>query len=130
VTLLFDTNVWLWWTHGSSERISADLAREIKSLDTQVFVSIASLWELAIKSSLDKISFPVNPGAYVQRQLKRQHFKLLDIDVAHIDAVAVLPRHHRDPFDRMIIAQAKVEALTVVTADRAFADYDIATVLV
>jgi PIN domain nuclease of toxin-antitoxin system len=66
----------------------------------------------------------------VQRQLRRQHFRLLDIDGAHIDAVAVLPQNHRDPFDRMIIAQAKVEALTVVTADRAFADYDIATVLV
>ncbi len=130
MTFLFDTSVWLWWTYGSSERISADLRREIQSLDTQVFVSIASLWELGIKSGLNKISFPANPGSYVQRQLKRQHFELLNIDVAHIDAVAVLPQKHRDPFDRMIIAQAKVEALTVVTADRAFARYDIATMLV
>jgi PIN domain nuclease of toxin-antitoxin system len=94
---------------------------------TQVFLSIASLWELAIKAALKKIEFPANPGTYAERQLKRQRFKLLDIDIAHIDALALLPHNHRDPFDRLIIAQAKVEAFTVITADRAFTAYDIST---
>lgn len=130
MTFLFDTNVWLWWTHGTSERISADLRREIEARDTRVFLSIASLWELAIKAALKKIEFPANPGTYAQRQLERQRFKLLDIDVAHIDAVALLPPHHRDPFDRLIVAQAKVEVFTIITADRAFAAYDISTVFI
>jgi PIN domain nuclease of toxin-antitoxin system len=94
------------------------------------FSSIASLWELAIKAALKEIAFPANPGTYAQHQLERQRFKLLDIDVAHIDAVALLPPHHRDPFDRLIVAQAKVEAFTVITADRVFAAYDILTVFI
>jgi PIN domain nuclease of toxin-antitoxin system len=100
VTFLLDTKVRLWRTHGCSKRLPADLRREIEAADTQVFVSIASLWELAIKTGLKKIEFPPNPGTYAQGQLERQRFKLLDIDVAHIDAAASLPQNHRDPFDR------------------------------
>ena len=125
---LLDTNVWLWWTYGSADRLSIELRRDLGSAHADVFVSMASLWEIAIKAALKKLEFPANPGTYALRQLKRQRFKLLDVDAPHIDAVATLPQHHRDPFDRMIIAQAKVDSLTIVTADRVFASYDVAAV--
>ena len=130
MTFLLDTNVWLWWTYGSAERISNELRRDIGSPHADVFVSMASLWEISIKAALNKLEFPANPGTYALRQLKRQRFKLLNVDAPHIDAVATLPHNHRDPFDRVIIAQAKVEALTIVTADRAFASYDASAVWV
>jgi PIN domain nuclease of toxin-antitoxin system len=130
MTFLLDTNVWLWWTYGSTERFSIELRHDIGSPDADVFVSIASLWEIAIKGSLKKLEFPANPGSYALRQLKRQRFNLLNVDAPRIGAVATLPHNHRDPFDRMIIAQAMVEALTIVTADRAFASYDVSAVWV
>jgi PIN domain nuclease of toxin-antitoxin system len=130
MTFLLDTNVWLWWTYGSTDRLSIELRRDVGSAHADDFVSMASLWEIAIKTALKKLEFPANPGTYSLRQLKRQRFKLLNVEAPHIDAVATLPQNHRDPFDRMIIAQAKVEALTIVTADRAFASYDVAAVWV
>lgn len=127
---LLDTHVWLWWTHGDGAHIAEDVRREIESPASFVFVSIASLWEISIKCALKKLAFPPNPGTYARRQLERQRFKLLEIRTAHIDEVAVLPAHHRDPFDRMIVAQARAEALTVVTADLSFASYDVSRLFV
>lgn len=130
MTFLLDTNVWLWWTYGSTDRLSVDVRRDLGSVHADVFVSMASLWEIAIKAALKKFEFPANPGTYARRQLRRQRFKLLNVGASHLDVIATLPQHHRDPFDRMIIAQAKVEALTIVTADRVFASYDVGAVWV
>jgi PIN domain nuclease of toxin-antitoxin system len=88
MTFLLDTNVWLWWTYGSTERFSIELRRDIASLHADVFVSTASLWEIAIKGALRKLEFPANPGTYALRQLKRQRFKLLNVDAPHNDHCA------------------------------------------
>lgn len=96
----------------------------------RVVVSMASLWEIAIKLRLGTIEFPQPPASYAWKQMKRQRFELLAIRVAHIDAIAAMPLHHRDPFDRLLIAQAQVDGLTILTADRAFEPYKVAKVVI
>jgi PIN domain nuclease of toxin-antitoxin system len=92
--------------------------------------SIVSIWEIGIKSALGKLAFPRNPGEYARRQIERQRFRILGIDCAPVDALTSLPHLHRDPFDRMIIAQAITERASVVTADEAFAQYEVDTIVI
>lgn len=86
-----------------------------------VFVSMASLWELRIKANLGKLHLPANLGA----GLEESGLALLPITIQHIDALDGMPAHHKDPFDRMLVAQAQVEGMTVVTADRTLGQYDV-----
>ena len=117
--LLLDTHAFIWWRENSS-RLSNDAPGLIASAGV-VFVSGASAWEAAIKTALGKLSLPESfeAGALASR------FDKLPIDFSHAEAVATLPRHHNDPFDRMLIAQAMTERLTLVTHDRRFAPYHI-----
>ena len=89
---------------------------------------MASIWEIAVKASLGKIDFPSPPAAYALQQMERQRFALLQITSEQIDTLHSLP-HHRDPFDRLLIAAARAERMTVLTADRAFAAYEIDAVI-
>lgn len=130
MSLLLDTNVWLWWTAGTTARLSEELRHTLESEDENVSLSIASIWEIAIKASLGKIAIPSSPGAYALRQIGRQRFALLQIEIQHIDLLSALPYHHRDPFDRLIIAQAQAERMTLVTADRTFTAYEVETIVV
>ncbi len=130
MSLLLDTHVWLWWTAGDTERIPREVRRRILAVaDERVFVSVASLWEITIKSALGKLTFPNSPASYAVRQMKRQRFHLLSIRPAHIDWLAEMPLHHRDPFDRMLIAQASAESLTVISADAALQPYSVDKVI-
>jgi len=124
VNILLDTHVWLWWTLGAEDRLPKDVRNLISSGSNRVVVSIVSLWEIALKSSLGKLTFPRPPASYASKQMRRQHFDLLVLEVDHLDALAILPYRHRDPFDRLLIAQAQTERLTLVTADDAFNEYD------
>ncbi len=96
----------------------------ISAPETRIAVSIASPWELAIKENLGKLRVPSDLAAV----LEEERFDLLPINLAHIEVVRSLPRHHGDPFDRIIIAQAQVENLTVVSSDRWFQAYDVALI--
>lgn len=121
--LLLDTHVLLWWLD-DRPALGAE-ARELISLgENEVFVSAISAAEIAIKSSVGKLRVP---GDFEQ-QLDQNAFSPLPLRIRHGLAVEMLPLHHRDPFDRLLIAQAQCEDLTVVTADRAFAAYDVRTV--
>lgn len=116
--LLLDTHTVLWWL------ADEQLAGEAKALiaDTPlVAVSTASVWEVGIKVALGKLRVEV-PFAPVVRDAQ---FALLPVSGEHADAAAALPGHHWDPFDRMLIAQAVVEGLTIVTRDQRFSDYDV-----
>jgi PIN domain nuclease of toxin-antitoxin system len=115
--LLLDTHVFLWWRE-ESPRIQRDVAEVIAAADA-VFVSIATAWEISIKVSTGRLRVPgpVGPAILESR------FQLLPISIEHTERVASLPRHHGDPFDRMLAAQALHEGLTLVTHDRAFAPY-------
>ena len=112
MNLLLDTHVLLWWLNGHptlSKKPQAAIA-DGKNL---VFVSAVVVWEIRIKEALGKLEIPQN----FKKVLESQSFEMLDITVEHAHAVRDLPVHHRDPFDRMLVAQAKVEGFTLVTHD-------------
>lgn len=118
--LLLDSNAFLWWVT-NSRRLST-VAREAIADDTNaILVGIGSLWELAIKRSIGKLDFPHDFRAV----LSDEAFELLSINFEHLRALEALPLYHRDPFDRLLIAQAIAENIAVVTTDSKFAHYDV-----
>lgn len=119
--LLLDTHALLWWL---ADEGLTDRARDaIADPDNVVMVSAASAWEISIKKALGKLSAPDD----LERQVDESGFVPLSISVRHGIAAGQLPRHHDDPFDRVLIAQAYAEGLTIVTRDKRFADYNVAT---
>ena len=119
MTLLLDTHVFLWWRANSS-RLTAAARRPVATADA-VLVSAVSAWEIAIKLSLGKLRL-AGPFAWM---VDDSGFTALPVTFAHAEQLAALPRHHGDPFDRMLIAQAKVEGATLLTHDRTFEPYDV-----
>lgn len=117
--LLLDTHALLWWL-GDDPRLSAG-ARQGITDSPVVVVSAASVWEIAVKQALGKLTGPDD----LEAEITANGFTALDISAGHALSAGRLPRHHEDPFDRMLIAQAMSEGLTVVTGDRRFADYDV-----
>jgi PIN domain nuclease of toxin-antitoxin system len=104
-------------------RLSSVASGAIASPQNQIFVSVASLWEIAIKAGLGKLNFPPDT---LEERLRLSGFDVLTIRPAHAIAAGGLPRHHGDPFDRMLVVQARLEQLVLVAADAAFANYDVA----
>jgi PIN domain nuclease of toxin-antitoxin system len=116
--LLLDTQAFLWWMSGSS-RLSRGAREAISDSGNQVLFSVASAWEIAIKRSLGKLRAPEN----IAGAIEAESFDLLGIDLSHIEALDRLEHHHRDPFDRILIAQALVERATLVSGDAIFERY-------
>jgi PIN domain nuclease of toxin-antitoxin system len=121
--LLVDTHVVLWHVL-DDPRLGPGPTAAIEDAEAEVMVSVASLWEIAIKSALGKLEAPDDLPALVADL----GFELLPVSAEHAWAVRDLPHHHRDPFDRLLIAQARVERLPILTADPAFAAYDVETI--
>lgn len=119
---LLDTHTFIWFVMGNP-RISSEVREQIENNEN--LLSIASVWEMAIKHSSGKLSFELPFMVFVKQQLSVNNFGLLDINIDHIAVIATLPFHHRDPFDRLIIAQAMVEQLPILSADTAFDAYAI-----
>ena len=117
--LLIDSHVALWWL-AADERLGGACSEHLLTAD-EVFFSAVTAWELGIKRALGKIAFPDG----MVSQLMAAGFTELPISAAHAVRAPDLPAHHRDPFDRMLVAQAQLEALVLVTADRALRPYDI-----
>lgn len=117
--LLLDTHVFIWWRENSARLNEAARARI--GTATVVFVSVASAWEVAIKSALGKLRLPER----FELGVEAAGFEKLPIAFKHAEAVATLAHHHNDPFDRMLVAQALCERLTLVSHDRRFAPYGI-----
>lgn len=126
--LLVDTNVLLWWFL-RSDRVPEKVRAIVADAANGVFASAASTWEIAIKSALGRLSLPGEPGQYLPDRFRRAHIQELPITAAHTYAVFALPTHHADPFDRLLIAQAQLEGMTIVTADRTFKKYDVRTLM-
>jgi PIN domain nuclease of toxin-antitoxin system len=120
VRLLLDTHVLIWWDEGA--RLSAKAMDAIRQAE-QVYVSAASGWEIAIKASLGRLT----THRRVVDAVAESGFEELPIRLAHAEAVQGLPCHHRDPFDRLLVAQAVAEGLTLVTRDPAFKRYGVKT---
>lgn len=117
--LLLDTHIFLWW-RGEPARLISTVRSRIAVADL-VFVSVASAWEVAIKRSLGRLDLPDTMEAGVIAS----GFEKLLISFSHAERAAALPLHHRDPFDRMLVAQAQGEGLTLVTRDRRLEPYDV-----
>jgi len=121
VRLLLDTHILLWWlTDGS--RIPQESREVIRDGKNQVFISSASAWEIAIKRGLGKLRAPGD----LKEQVQTARFEVLNVTIDHALAVSDLPAHHSDPFDRILVAQALVEDLTMVTQDPRIHRYDVA----
>ncbi len=118
--LLLDTHVLLWWLQDAS-RLSRDARQAISDAGAIVHVSAASVWEAAIKVSVGKLRI----AADLPVAIAATGFVDLPVAARHAWRVATLPRHHDDPFDRILVAQAGLEELTIVTRDRAFNEYDV-----
>lgn len=122
--LLLDTHCWLWMI-GSPERLTPSGRSLLQSPEHELFLSSASSWEIAIKHARGKLPLPRTPAELVPALMERTGVRGLPIEHAHALAVSSLPRHHDDPFDRLLIAQARLERLTIVTADPQFARYEV-----
>jgi PIN domain nuclease of toxin-antitoxin system len=122
--LLLDTHVWL-WLQAEPERLSPRALDAVTDDGNDLILSAASSWEIAIKFALGKIGLPEPPATYVPSRMQRNGVEGLPVEHRHALAVSALPQHHRDPFDRLLVAQAAEDDLTIVTADAAFADYDV-----
>ncbi len=125
MTLLLDTHVLLWWL-ADDPRLTPAMREAIADPSTAVMVSAASAWEVAIKAAAGKLTVPDG----LPQELARHGFDELPVTVEDGLAAGALPRHHSDPFDRMLIAQAHVEGLTLVTRDADIQKYDVSVLAV
>jgi PIN domain nuclease of toxin-antitoxin system len=119
VRLLLDTHILLWWL-SNDQALSAGAREVISDSKSEVFVSAATVWEIAIKHSLGKLIFPVGEIINI---LNESDFLSLGIEIEHVLLAGMLPQHHADPFDRMLIAQAQHEGLTIVSVDSQIRKY-------
>ncbi|MEO6589641.1 MAG: type II toxin-antitoxin system VapC family toxin [Pyrinomonadaceae bacterium] len=121
--LLIDTHILIWFLEGN-KLLSKTRRQIVADSQNNIFVSIACLWEMAIKISIGKLTL-AKPLADVIKQIEIEGFEILPVLPEHTLQVSTLPFHHRDPFDRIIIAQAQIENLAVMTDDKDFADYGV-----
>jgi PIN domain nuclease of toxin-antitoxin system len=120
--LLLDTHVLLWWL-ADDPTLGGDARKAIADGEAVVTVSAASAWEISIKRAAGKLEAPDD----LEAQLERQRFVPLPISIGHALRAGELPHHHDDPFDRVLVAQAELEGLTIVTRDENIARYAVAT---
>jgi PIN domain nuclease of toxin-antitoxin system len=126
VKYLLDTSVFL-WSNGALERLNRQATTVLSSKSSEVYLSAASSWEIAIKFALGALRLPSPPLQFILDALRILSIRSLEISHLHSLAAGALPPHHRDPFDRMLIAQANSEEMVLLTADRVFEKYDVET---
>ncbi len=126
--LLLDTHVFLWWL-ADDQRLSPRCREQIANPINDVMLSAVTVWELAIKLGLGKLEMEPSDAERLHLLAADNGFDELPISAAHAAEVRLLPAHHRDPFDRLLVAQAQSEGLTVVTADPAIHPYQVAVMV-
>ena len=126
--LLLDTHVFLWWCD-NDKRLGEGVRGRIEDSGSTVYVSAVSAWEIALKHRIGKLRWPFSEDSSVNRRVEEIveecGFVKLPLDFRHAEQILAVPRHHGDPFDHILIAQAQVEGLEVATSDRAFTAYDV-----
>ncbi|HZS09824.1 MAG TPA: type II toxin-antitoxin system VapC family toxin [Blastocatellia bacterium] len=122
--LLLDTHAFLWFIL-NDQQLSATARGLIADPNNEIEISPASYWEIAIKISIGKYSLAEPLADFIEREVATNQFHILSIEPRHVAPLTSLPFHHRDPFDRLIIAQGMVEQIPVVSADAAFDDYPV-----
>ena len=121
---LLDTHVFLWWIT-NDRRMSATAADLIRDKGNDLLLSAASAWEIGIKTQVGRLPLPGDPESFVPQQMILNRIRELPVSTAHALRVTKLPNHHRDPFDRLLVAQAIVEDIVLVTADGALKPYPV-----
>ena len=124
--LLLDTHVWIWWLT-DPDRLSRPADSALSDPDNQLYLSPVSTWELMVKSAAGRVTVAGSVEALVDEAITASGVHPLPIEHSHALLLRQLPAHHRDPFDRMLVAQAQLDGLTLVTADRQLSAYDIET---
>jgi PIN domain nuclease of toxin-antitoxin system len=124
MNLLLDTHAYLWFI-GGSEKLAAQVRRAIESPSNRVFVSSISLWEITIKFGLGKLSLLAGLEPVLNEHIRNNGFDILNIESPHLLELSNLPMHHRDPFDRLLVAQCIAERMTLCSADSVFGAYDV-----
>lgn len=125
MSFLLDTSAFLWFVNGDG-KLSEDVRGILEDPDIDVNLSLVSFWEIAIKANLGRgLELPLPFSAFIDSVLDNYNFAILQISILHLKQVAGLPRFHRDPFDRLLIAQSLVENIPVITNDAAFDQYAI-----
>ena len=122
--ILLDTHIWL-WALTDAAAIPAALRARLRSTRDTFLISAASAWEIAIKASLGRLRLPIDAPSFLRAAIRELPVLELPIALTHAARVAELPLHHRDPFDRILIAQAQIEGLAIMTVDRAFHAYGV-----
>ena len=121
---LLDTHVWL-WLQASPERIEPATLSQLEDVGNELLLSAASSWEIAIKCAIGRLELPVAPNEYVESRMAQSGTRGLPVQHRHALHVATLPLYHRDPFDRLLVAQARIEEAVLVTTDRQIRHYDV-----
>jgi PIN domain nuclease of toxin-antitoxin system len=121
---LIDTHTFIWYVQ-NSDRLTTSATAIINNGRNEILLSTASIWEMAIKQSTGKLNLGLPYANFINEQMRINNIGLLQIEVAQLDVVASLPFHHRDPFDRLLIAQVLVEQIPIVSIDPAFDAYSI-----
>jgi len=127
VRLLLDTRVWLWMAL-APQRLGADSRLMLEDRGNALFLSIASAWEIVRKDALGKLELPIDAATYLRSRLARSGAELLHLSLDHLFALGSLPDRHRDPFDRVLAAQAKVEGMSLMSADPRVLAYPVLTI--
>ena len=122
--VLLDTHAFLWWI-GDDRRLSVAARAVVADGDNEVFFSTASAWEMAIKARLGRLWVAEDFQGFVADQVALNGFRVLSVELLHALHVQALPDHHRDPFDRLLVAQSRVEGLALVTADGGLSAYGV-----
>jgi PIN domain nuclease of toxin-antitoxin system len=125
--LLLDTHAYLWFVFNDA-RLSERAATAISDPSIEPVLSIASLWEITIKRQLGKVDLGMELSTFLRRYIEQRRVTVLDVELTHLIAYDRLPLLHRDPFDRLLVAQAKVLGTPIVTADPNFRNYDLEVV--
>jgi PIN domain nuclease of toxin-antitoxin system len=121
---LLDTNAFLWWL-GKKDRLTAQAYEIIQDLENEIFLSVACVWEIMIKTRSGKLILPDSPELYIPSRIAHYGFQLLPIEMKHVLQLRVLAEHHRDPFDRILVAQSQVEQLPIITSDPIIPKYSV-----
>jgi PIN domain nuclease of toxin-antitoxin system len=122
--LLLDTHAFLWWVNNDST-LSSAARTAISNERNECYLSMASCWEMAIKTSIGKLRLNTTIERFIPDELANNDIKLLAVDFKHVAKVENLPFLHRDPFDRLLVAQALIEKMTFITADAIISDYGV-----
>ncbi|MBW4647003.1 MAG: type II toxin-antitoxin system VapC family toxin [Goleter apudmare HA4340-LM2] len=122
--LLLDTHTFIWFVTDSPQ-LSSSAKVLIEDELNEKFLSLVSIWEMAVKCSIGKLRFDLPFQSFIEQQLVQNNLDLMKIEVPHVSVVATLPLYHRDPFDRLLIAQAIAEQIPIVGVDQIFDSYDV-----